>query len=349
MGVFKAFSAAAKGAMEDQWLEAFTCDALDTDTLVLRGHRMQSERSANEGNENVISAGSVILVPDGACAVITEMGKVIALYDAPGEHRFTGEKARGVFGGAGVSGLLRDVGERFTYGGDVPIVQRVYFVNTKEILGNPFSFGGIPVRLFDANTKLDMDASVSAEGTYSYRIVDPLLFYKNVSGNVSGTYTRTELHAQMLSELASAFAPALAEVCRSGVRPYALSEHIEQIDDAVQRVCSERWKTLRGIEMTSVSIGALTVAQQDMAVVQQTQHAKALTDPALAAATLTAAQADAMKLAAGNTAGSMLGAALLANAANPALWCCVCGQWNRAGFCENCGKPRSRPQSNARD
>ena len=186
MGIFKAASGAARGAMADQWLEAFTCDALSADTLVLRGTKMTSERSSNtQGSDNVISAGSAILVPDGAAAVVTEMGKVIACYEAPGEHKFTGEKARGVFGGGGVSSVLKDVGSRISYGGDVPIVQRIYFVNTKECPNNPFSLLNVPLRLRDENTGLDLDASVSVEGTYSYRICDPVTFYKHVSGNVS--------------------------------------------------------------------------------------------------------------------------------------------------------------------
>lgn len=340
MGVFKAFSGAAKGTLSDQWLEAFACDALPVETLVQRGCRIQSDRSANDGSDNVITAGSVILVPDGACAIVTEMGRVIGCFDTPGEHKFAGEKARGVFGG-GVKSVLHDVGERFSYGGDVPIVQRVYFVNTKEIHGNPFAVESA-VRLHDGNTGLDMDARVSASGTYSYRIADPVTFYKNISGNVKSTFLRTDLHEQMFAELASPFLAALASVCADGVRPHELPAHVDAVTAAVQRACTERWKGLRGIEMFSLAIGSLTVEPQDMRSVQQMQQAKALTDPALAAATLTGAQADAMKTAAGNSAGSMLGAALLTNAAQPSLWYCACGKWTRGKFCEHCGRARGR-------
>ena len=342
MGIFKAASAAAKGAMEDQWLEAFSCSAMDMDTLVTRGYKMQSERSANHGNENVISAGSAILVPDGACAIITEMGEVIACYDAPGEHKFTGEKARGIFGGGGLTGMAKDIGQRFTYGGDVPIVQRVYYVNTKEITNNPFSVSSMPVHLFDSSTMLDLDASVSASGVFSYRICDPVLFYKNVSGNVGKQYLRKQLHAQIQSELITSFAPALAAACTGGVRPYELAAHTEAICESMRKMLCASWTSLRGMEVCSIALESLRVLPRDQETVQQTQRAKALTDPALAAATLTAAQADAMGLAAGNPSGSALGSALLAAQANPSLWHCPCGTWNRGKFCENCGKPHVR-------
>jgi hypothetical protein len=69
------------------------------------------------------------------------------------------------------------------------------------------------------------------------------------------------------------------------------------------------------------------------------QRAKVLTDPAMAAATLVAAQADAMQAAAKNPAGGGLGAILLAGQTRPNLWGCVCGAYNTGKFCENCGRP----------
>ena len=331
MGIFKAASGAARGAMADQWLEAFMCDALSADTLVLRGTKMTSERSSNtQGSDNVISAGSAILVPDGAAAVVTEMGKVIACYDAPGEHKFTGEKARGVFGGGGLSSVLKDVGERFSYGGDVPVVQRIYFVNTKECPNNPFSLLNVPLRLRDENTGLDLDASVSVEGTYSYRICDPVTFYKHVSGNVSAVYTRRELHSQLDAEASTAIMTALCETVES-VRPCELPQYTETLCAQIQNALRGKWAQLRGIEPYSVAIASLKMIQR----------AKVLTDPAMAAATLVAAQADAMKAAAQNpSGGGMLGAMLLASQARPSLWGCACGASNTGKFCENCGRPR---------
>ncbi len=341
MGIIKAASAAVRGTLADQWLEAFTCDALDADTLVLRGRKMQSERSSNtKGNENVISAGSAILVPDGTAAIVTEMGKVIACYDTSGEHKFTGEKARGIFGG-GVSSVLKDVGERITYGGDVPVVQRVYFVNTKECPDNPFSVQNVPLRLRDENTRLELDASVSVAGVYSYRICDPAAFYKHVSGNVSSVYTRRELQAQMDAEAATAVMTALCKTVES-VRPCELPQHTETLCKYIENALREKWTALRGIEPYSVAIASLSVGAEDMATFRMIQRAKVLTDPSMAAATLVAAQADAMKAAASNPSGSMLGAALLSAQMQPKMWGCVCGAFNRGKFCENCGKPRQQ-------
>ena len=327
--------------MADQWLEMFSCDALDVETLVQRGQKTQSDRSANNGSDNVISSGSIIVVADGMCAIVTEAGKVIACYDTPGEHKFTSESSAGLFGGGGLTGVAKDVGSRIGFAGDAAIVQRVYYVNTKESHGNEFSADGIPVRLYDANTTLDMDASVTLHGVYSYRIVDPVLFYKNVSGNVSGYYTRSTLGTQLRAELVSVLSPALSAVCEQGVRPSDLPKYTEAICERIQAAASEKWRTLRGIEAISVALDTLQVVPADLAVTQQAQRTKMLTDPSMAAATLTAAAADAMTAAANNPSGGATGLAFLsaANAA-PRLWHCACGQWNSSNFCEKCGKKK---------
>lgn len=342
MGIFKAASAVAHGALADQWLEAFSCDALPADTLMLRGQKMQSERSSNtKGNENVISPGSLILVPDGAAAVVTEMGKVIACYASAGEHKFEGEKARGVFGGGGVSSVLKDVGSRFAYGGDVPVVQRVYFVNTKECLNNPFSLTNVPVHLRDENTGLDLDATVSVAGVYSYRICDPVTFYRHVSGNVAHAYTRQELQSQLDAEAATAVMTAICETIRA-VRPSALPQHTGTLCTQIENALREKWAPLRGIEPYATAISSLTVGAEDMDLFRQIQRAKVLTDPTMAAATLVAAQADAMRAAANNPSGSGLGAVLLSAQAQPKFWGCACGAYNTGNFCENCGRPRRK-------
>ena len=221
----------------------------------------------------------------------------------------------------------------------MPIVQRIYFVNTKECHGNPFDYSGA-VRLYDPNTTLDMDASVSATGMYSYRIADAVQFYKAVSGNVAKTYARDELSAQLDAELRTVLAPALCDVCKSGVRPYELAMHTEDVCDAIRKHINEKWLPLRGIEMISCALSTLTVDAQDRETVQQMQRAKVLTDPAMAAATLTGALADALPAAANNPAGLGAAAVLFAADTSPKFWVCKCGQYNTGRFCEACGTAR---------
>ena len=337
MGIGKAFTAAVGGTLSDQWLEAFSCDALAADTLAQRGRKMQSDRSANtKGSDDVISVGSLILVPDGAAAIVTEMGEVIDCFQTPGEHKFSGRHSESVFSGK-LSGALRDVGRRISFGGDAAVVQRVLYINTKEIPGNECSIPPVTVRLHDGNTTLDLDASVEAHGVFSMRITDPVRFYQNVCGGISGSYATASLLPQLQGEIRHAFAPVLAALCEDGVRPFALAEMTEQIAEKVREAVCGKWCALRGIELFSFALDSLTVTPASMETVQQAQRAKMLTDPAMAGATLTAAMADALPAAAANGAGAMAGL-FLASSAGPQLWHCKCGQYNTGRFCENCGR-----------
>ena len=179
----------------------------------------------------------------------------------------------------------------------MPIVQRIYFVNTKECPNNPFSVQNVPLRLRDVNTGLDLDASVSVEGMYSYRICDPVLFYKNVTGNVKLQYTRRDLQSQMDAEAKTAIMTALSGTIER-VRPSELPRYTEVVCAAVENAMREKWAPLRGIEPYSVAISSLTVSAQDMETFRQIQRAKVLTDPAMAGATVAGSLADAMRAAA---------------------------------------------------
>ena len=84
----------------------------------------------------------------------------------------------------------------------------MYYINTKEIMGNKYGTASpVPFRVVDNNIGLDVDISVRCNGEYSYKIVDPLMFYKNVCGNVEEPYTRDKIDSQLKSELLTALQP----------------------------------------------------------------------------------------------------------------------------------------------
>ena len=57
MGLIKAITAAAGGAMADQWREYFYCDSLDANVLVAKGRKRSSGRGAgnNKGDDIIFS------------------------------------------------------------------------------------------------------------------------------------------------------------------------------------------------------------------------------------------------------------------------------------------------------
>ena len=385
MGLIKAIAGSASGVMADQWKEFFYCESMPKDVLVTKGVHRTGKRSSNtKGTDNVITNGSVLAVADGQCMLIVEQGKVVDICAEPGEYIFDSMTAPSVFTGglgAGILDTFRDIGKRFTFGGDKPSDQRIYYINTKEILENKFGTPNpIPFRVVDKNIGLDGDVSVRCSGVYSYKIVNPILFYTNVCGNVQGDYTRGEIDSQLKTEFVSALQPAFAKISDMQVRPSALPAHAEELSEAMNTALTAKWAQLRGIQVISIAMNPITLPPEDAEMIKQAQRTAVMRDPSMAAATLVGAQADAMKAAAENEAGAFtgfLGMGMAQQAGNAGnvnglfqmgqqqqaqqyaqqqaqmqqpqtpqqsagedSWVCSCGTTNTSKFCTNCGNKK---------
>lgn len=373
MGLIKAAIGALGGTMADQWKEFFYCDALDSTVLVTKGQKRISGRSSNtKGNDNIISSGSGIAVADGQCMMIVEQGKVVEVCAEPGEFTFDASTEPSIFAGSlgrSILDTFKTIGKRFTYGGDTGKDQRVYYFNTKELIDNKFGTPNpIPFRVVDKNIGLDIDVAVRCNGVYSYKIADPLLFYTNVCGNVERDYTRSDIEGQLKTEFLSALQPAFAKISEMGIRYSALPGHAEELSQAMNEALTAKWAQLRGLQVVSVAMNPITLSEEDAALIKQAQQTAIMRDPTMAAATLVGAQAEAMKSAAQNENGAMMGfmGATMAqqaggmNAQNlfamgaqqqaakadePAgSWRCACGAQAEGNFCTECGakKPEEK-------
>lgn len=373
MGLIKAAIGAVGGTLADQWKEFFYCESIPKDTLVVKGQKRVSGRSSNtKANENIISNGSGVAVADGQCMIIVEQGKVVEFCAEPGEYTYDKSTEPSVFSGKlgdSIKKVFATIGKRFTYGGDTAKDQRVYYFNTKEIVDNKFGTPNpIPFRVVDRNIGLDIDVSVRCSGVYSYKITNPILFYTNVCGNVSGEYTRNEIDSQLKTEFVSALQPAFAKVSDMGIRPNALPGHAEEMCEAMNGALTKKWGDLRGISVISIAMNPITLPEEDAKMIKDAQKNAMMRDPKMAAATLVGAQSDAMKTAAGNSAGAMTGFMGMGMAQNSGgmsakdlyamstpensrqqerqnvnsenSWRCSCGAENAGNFCSECGSKR---------
>ncbi len=371
MGLIKAALGAAGGVMADQWLEYFYCDSLPENVMAVKAQKRSFGRSSNtRGSDNIISNGSVIAVADGQCMVIVDQGKVTEFCAEPGEFKYDASTEPSLFYGKLGKNILdtfKNIGKRFTFGGEAPKDQRVYYFNTKELIGNKYGTPSpVPFRVVDQRAGIDIDIAIRCFGEYSYRICDPILFYTNVCGNVSVDYTRDRLESQLKTELLTALQPAFAKISEQGIRYSALPGHTMEMADALNDVLSSKWRNLRGLEIVSFGVSSVKASEEDEAMLKELQRNAAFMDPTRAAAHLVGAQASAMQAAANNqNAGpamafmgmNMAGQAGGVNAqslyqmgaqqqAAPAAagWTCACGQSGITGkFCPNCGKPKPAP------
>ena len=240
MGLIKAGLGAVSGVLADQWKEYFYCESIPADVLAVKGRKKVSGRSSNyKGDENIITDGSVIAVADGQCMLIVEQGKVVEVSAEPGEYTYDMSTEPSVFSGdlgESIGKVFQNIGKRFTFGGEVPKDQRVYYFNTKEIVGNKYGTPSpVPFRVVDQRAGLDIDIAIRCFGEYSFRVTNPLLFYTNVCGNVDEMYRRDEIAGQMKAELLTALQPAFAKISEMGIRYSALPGHTSELAEVLNQ------------------------------------------------------------------------------------------------------------------
>ena len=378
MGIIAAAKDSISGLLADQWREYFYCDSLPDGVLMRKG---TPRNKNNKGNDNIISNGSIIAVNEGQCAIIVDQGAIVDVIAQAGEFVYdTSTEPTLLYGdlGENIKKSFETFGRRFTFGGDTGKDQRVYFFNTKIILNNLFGTKNpVPFRVVDMNIGLDIDTSVKCNGEYSFRLVDPILFYKNIAANVADEYKTQELTDRMRAEIVDALRPAFGKISDMGIRYSQITNHNDEMKQALSDALKGIWLDERGIELHTVKIGDVILSKEDEQMIKDLQKTAVYRSADMRAANLNVATGQAMVDAANNTATgpmfafagmNMAGAAgMAANAGNEAAanamgpaqnhytvgggavaggaakagWKCECGQDDNTGkFCAGCGKPK---------
>ena len=378
MGLIKAGIGAVGSALADQWKEFFYCDALDMDTLVVKGSKRVGSRSSNtKGSDNVISNGSGIAVADGQCMIIVEQGKVVEVCAEPGEYTYDTSTEPSIFAGKLGTSILdtfKVIGKRFTYGGDTGKDQRVYYFNTKEIMDNKFGTPS-PIIFEVTNKRIGMSRTVNVRcnGVYSYVISNPLLFYTKVCGNVERAFTRDQIDSQMKTEFISALQPAFGALAELELRPAQLPAKVNELKAAMNAALKAEWVDSRGITVEKIALNPITLTEEDMKKIQEMEDSMSYgSNPYMMAGRMTTATANAMETAAGNSAGAMTGFMGMGmaggamgggfgaaqqfyamgqqqqpqqQAAAAEGWKCACGATATGKFCPECGAKKPEPQA----
>lgn len=372
MGLIKAGLGALNSTLADQWKEYIYCDAMDADTLLAKGKARIGSRSSNtKRDENIITNGSKIAVNEGQFMMIVENGKVVDFSGEAGAFIYQSDTEPSLFEGGwkGLKESFKKVGKRFTYGGQPENDQRVYFVNTKEIMDNKVGIGDVPFR----DSEFGFTMMIKGYGTYSYRITDPIMFYTNVCANVSDSFQRSAIDGQLKTEVQQSLQPALGKIALKGIPYDQLPLFTKEIADQVNEELTEDWVQLRGISLVSVALASITPDEESAKKIAQFQESRVYTNPAMMGARLGGAQATAMEKAAENDAGAMTGFFGMGMAQNTGgmkanelfqmaadqsakapsgkpeegqEWVCSCGTKNpfQSKFCSQCGTKRPQPE-----
>ena len=297
--------------------------------------------------------------------MIVEQGQIVEIAAEAGEFTWDSSTEGSVLYGGFGEGLKQswqNLKRRFTFGADTAKDQRIYFINTKEIMGNKYGTPApVPFRVVDKNIGLDMDVSIRCNGEYSYRISDPMVFYKNVAGNVASDFRRSQIDSALKADFLTALQPAFARISDMGIRYSSLPGHTLEIAQVMNQALSAKWGAQRGISGVTVGVNSVTASAEDEATIKELQKSAVFRNTNMAAAHMVQAQAEAMKTAAANENGAMMGfmgmnmaqaaggfnasqlyqmnqqPAAPAAAAPAKGWTCKCGTVNTGKFCTECG------------
>ena len=294
MGFIKAFADALGGTFADQWKEFLVPKEGVPGTAAIFPavlNRTNADRGQNlKGSENIISNGSKILVPEGTALITLQDGAVTGCITEPGGYIFKSDdiNAKSFFGGDGIiKSTISQSWDRFKFGGQPGSQQLAVYVNMKEIPNNRF---GTQSEIYWDDAYLNAQVGALTRGTYTLKIVDPILFVKNYvpmqylqDGDAIFDFADmdnpagTQLFNEVVGSLSGAFAIYTNDPSKGNRITRIQQDQIEfakSLSQAVEE--AYQWKSDRGLEIVKVAIQAIEYDEDTKALLSDVKKADAL-------------------------------------------------------------------------
>ena len=293
MGFIKAFAGAIGGTFADQWKDylmpmqgvpatAGLIPAVVQGTNAGRG-------SNTHGSENIITNGSKIVIPEGYALVTMQDGKVTGMVAEPGGFTYSSDdqNSQSIFAGDGfVSSLVKQSWERFKFGGIPGTQQKAFYVNLKEIPNNRF---GTQSEIYWDDAFLNTQVGAITRGTYTLKIVDPILFmtkFVPVNYQVGGAVfdfadmdndAASQLFNEVVSSLSAAFSNYTNDPSKGNRITKIQGDQIgfaQSLSQAVEE--GYAWKSDRGLEIVKVAIQAIEYDEDTKEMLKDVKRADSL-------------------------------------------------------------------------
>ena len=292
MGLIKAAVGAIGSTLSDQWEDYISCDSMDSNTLVVKKTTKSKQ----------ISNKSRIQVNPGQVAIIFDSGKILDATAEEGIYSFDSSTSPSLFAGD-FGAVFKETWQRFTYNGTPAKEQAIYYINTKEIFDNLFgSTSAIPY-----DDPVYHDIRIRYHGSYTFKISNPLTFFRSVVGNVSDVYTKEELMTQANGEFLQCIAGAIGKCATDGIKYSALSGEQERIANYMNDALDDKWRELRGMEVVSVALDTPTPDDASAERIDKFADSRFYSNQENAAGRMVSATANAMENAASNENGAANG------------------------------------------
>lgn len=308
MGLIKAIVGSASDTLGDQFKEFVECPRIEKNVLIQRGVVKHGDGNKNY-SDNIISAGSTIAVPQGMAMMIVDNGEIKEFTAEAGTYQWDTSSEPSIFAGSLGQSIVESIktfGKRITYGGQPAKDQRVYFVNTLAITGNPF---GSPQPKKITDDKYGM-LEVTFFGEYAFQVTDPIILVNTVIGsNPKDTVTYEDvLGTQLKTKFIEQITKAITIVMRKHKIPFGdIGMYGTDISDEMNVILDETWKKQYGLEITDVALADINLTDESMERVSRIDDAERFSDARLQSGLMAQATAEAMTTAAANPNGSMMG------------------------------------------
>src|SRR5690554_6621915 len=294
MGFIKAFAGALGGTFADQWKDFLVPPSGLAPTAAIFPAVAQGQNagrgSNTKGSENIITNGSRIVVPEGYGLLTFQDGQITGFVGEPGGFIWDSQdpNAQSIFAGDGIlASTIQTSWERFKFGGQPGSQQLAFYVNLKEIPNNRF---GTQSEIYWDDAYLGAQVGAITRGTYTLRIVDPILFVKQF---VPLTYysasprvfdftdfdndAATQLFNEVVGSLAQAFSLYTNDPSQGNRITRIQSDSVgfaQSLSAAVET--NYRWTTDRGLQIVKVALQAIEYDEDTRALLSDVKKADAL-------------------------------------------------------------------------
>ncbi|WP_290891211.1 SPFH domain-containing protein [Arenimonas sp.] len=293
MGLVQAVAGAVGGMLADQWKDFYTVPAGLPATAALFAAVPQGTnagRGANtKGSSNIISNGSKIIVPEGYGLLLMQDGAITGFVAEPGGYEWRSDdvNSKSIFAGDGiVSPLIKQSWERFKFGGQPGSQQAAFFVSLKELPDNRF---GTQSEIYWDDGFLNTQVGAVTRGSYTLKIVDPILFVKNFvpakylqPGQVFDfTDIDNAAAGQLFNEVVGSLAPAFSLYSNDPAKGNRITKlqqdsvgFAKSLSDAVEN--AYQWKSDRGLLIVKTAIVSIEYDANTKELLKTVQRADAL-------------------------------------------------------------------------
>ena len=272
MGIVRAAFDSARGVLSDQWFDVVEPKNINDQTLFSRGVKVTKGKDKDMSTNTVITDGSVIRVPENTMMLLVDGGKIIDYSAEPGYYKVENSAAPSLFNGD-MDGVVLDTYERFKFGGQPSQKQEVFFINLIEITGIRFGTT-TPIQYYDDFYNAEM--FLRMHGTYSVKVADPLLFYKNVVSKSADGFYVTDFYDQYHNEFIVALSSSVSKYSVDGERISHLASKGTELSSMMKEFLAEKWRDLRGIDVISVAVANLSYDDKSQKIINSRNRGASL-------------------------------------------------------------------------